>query len=214
MKFQTPKKLFTSIVLTMLSVSALVFYNSCQKENTITSVKTEEISKANNNLNSGIVYTDVIPDNSSTASYNLDLNNDGIIDFTITHTTGGPCVYALGRILISPVGINQVAASATSFSANNMTDKTLIDASTLTWSNSQNLAMANCGHIGFECQLLRCSGPWLNAVDGCLGLQLALNSHTYYGWARLSVSSADRFTIQDYAYNSVASQSIRAGQSR
>ena len=36
--------------------------------------------------NAQIVYTDVNPDSTSSGTYNLDINNDGIIDFTLRKT--------------------------------------------------------------------------------------------------------------------------------
>ena len=52
-------------------------------------------------VNAQIVYTDVNPDVTSSGSYNLDLNNDGAIDFVIAHTSkavkgSGKCKIVLG----------------------------------------------------------------------------------------------------------------------
>src|SRR6476659_2531607 len=63
--------------------------------------------------NAQIVYTDVNPDVVSTGTYNLDLNNDGIIDFAIFHSTQTVTLLGCGTktqnyIKISPSSDNQV----------------------------------------------------------------------------------------------------------
>src|SRR4030095_13619601 len=66
--------------------------------------------------NAQIVYTDVSPDVTSSGTYNLDLNNDGTIDFVIQHTSktvngSGKCKgqKAINQyIKVSPFNNNQV----------------------------------------------------------------------------------------------------------
>ena len=162
--------------------------------------------------NAQIVYTDVIPDSTSTGTYNLDLNNDGTTDFAITHSTT-PWFCLLNpatkiSIMVTPSGTNQVA----DYSGTNATKMALnanINASVLTWNNSVNQLMASA-ITAISCTGF--SGQWFNAVNGYLGLKLISGGNTYYGWARLNTSGVGSFTIKDYAYNSIPNQPILAGQ--
>lgn len=97
MKPQITKKLFALIAAIMLSFSALVFYNSCQKEINADAINTNDSSGANNantTVGSKIIYMDLIPDSIvgcyiptytgiCSSIYYLDLNRDGINDFSI-----------------------------------------------------------------------------------------------------------------------------------
>jgi hypothetical protein len=167
--------------------------------------------------NAQIVYTD-IPDSARTASYNLDLNNDGITDFVITHSTSpatGACYGAKTNnyIKVTPSGNNQVvdysSASATKIAVN-----ILIDASTLTWGGTSNQLMSS---LTWTCIGMahtppswhgHPAGQWYNAIDGYLGVKLKKNGNTYYGWVRISISGANSFTVKDYAYDSTPNHSI------
>ena len=62
-------------------------------------------------------------------------------------------------------------------------------------------------------------GNWANVTDRFLGLKFALDGETHYGWARLNVTASfDRngpyitATLTGYAFETVANQSIKAGQ--
>ncbi len=155
-----------------------------------------------------IVYTDVNPDSTSTGTYNLDLNIDGINDFAITQTSTTACgsignPATLKFIRLTPLGTNQVADSATDVTK--MALNANISTTLLNWDNSANQLMVSACHTST-------GGQWANAVDGYLGLKLILGGNTYYGWARLNTSLANSFTIKDYAYNSIPDQPILAGQ--
>ncbi|MFI5219411.1 MAG: T9SS type A sorting domain-containing protein [Bacteroidia bacterium] len=176
--------------------------------------------------NAQIVYTDVNPDLTSTGAYNLDLNNDGINDFVIKHTSS----LAIGlfcpggtrtnnAVRVTPLGSNQVLD--TIYSAVNYSRKlllnTVIDSSTLTWKNDSNQIIRtstfSCfGGAGGYHWVNSTSGYWLGSTDGYLGLKLIFSGNTYFGWLRMSVpSTAISFALKDYAYNSVPNQFILAG---
>jgi hypothetical protein len=231
MKPQTTKKLFAFIAVIMLSVSALVFYNSCQKEVNIDSVKTKNTST--------IVYTDVIPDSivfcslpisgpgSCISTFYLDLNKDGTNDFSLIDSakTGGCC----NLLYYSPPGTRRnsnVMALPLNGNASFDTIKyfgNVINAS-LNWSTGfQSLASTvNTYHIcpgslppvpRFCWGSVMISGSWSGQSDKYLPLRLVVGTKTYYGWARLDVAAGGTsFTIKDYAYNSMSGQSILAGQ--
>jgi len=60
-------------------------------------------------------------------------------------------------------------------------------------------------------------GKWRNVTDKYLGLVFDIDGLAHYGWAELSVSSSFtkgsiQVTLLGYAYNTVANQSIMAGE--
>ncbi len=79
MKKQILKKRFSFIVIIIFFVTIPAINSSCKK------VATAENKTIDTPAGSTIIYTDVKPDSAidGNSVYNLDLNNDGIFDFTI-----------------------------------------------------------------------------------------------------------------------------------
>ena len=81
--------------------------------------------------NAQIVYTDVIPDSTSTGTYDLDLNNDGTNDFVITYSTQTTfCPPSYGpnsSIRVTPLGTNQVACYSASYATKMALNETIND---------------------------------------------------------------------------------------
>ena len=58
-------------------------------------------------------------------------------------------------------------------------------------------------------------GTWGNAGDKYLGLRFAINGQAHYGWAEFNVAGPGGYletTLLGYAYDTVANQAMRAGQ--
>jgi len=176
-----------------------------------------------------IVYTD-LPDVTSSGAYNLDLNNDGTIDFVIEHTSStvtgkGSCKGQTGTnhyIKISPLNNNQVLD--TGANPKRMLANIIINNTQSSWSSQANQVMISyepkCTYWCFwdQCRYSMLSignGQWHPSMeDGFLGLRLNYGGHSYFGWARINVSDGGvSFTIKAYAFNSNADQAIFAGQS-
>jgi len=171
---------------------------------------------------SQIVYTDVDPDSTISASimggfdtnYSLDLNNDATIDFNLAVTAGillhcgleGSGCY--GSAYVTPLSSCKVANSGGYPRALQVSE--IIDSS-LSWSDSPDQILR---HItsGFACS--SGFGNWSNPDDRYLGLKIISGGYTYYGWVRLSVSIScfASVTIKDYAFNSSPGSSIFAGE--
>jgi hypothetical protein len=189
--------------------------------------------------NAQIVYTDVNPDATSSGTYNLDLNNDGTIDFVIAHTSKsviggkGNCKGQTGTnyyIRITPLNNNQVLDAGTNSrkgagtNARKMASSQTIDANAPYWSNNIDQVMFSSEYsCAYYCFYGGCgyyfwptnNGEWYpNGEDGFLGLRLISGGQTFYGWVRMNISSDwSVFTVKDYTYNGSASQAIFAGQS-
>lgn len=160
-----------------------------------------------------IIYTDVIPDDIVIApgSYTLDLNNDGTTDYQfnlIQYTTSfGTNTNNFVRVVGS--GSNSVIQATMLLGA----------FSGYYYANILNTGDPIGGSTYFKSQEILGSlffggyyGSWVNSTDRFLGLKLVVNSNTYYGWARLSVNQAcDQLTVSDYAVDTVANETIAAG---
>jgi hypothetical protein len=58
-------------------------------------------------------------------------------------------------------------------------------------------------------------GNWVDVSNRCVGLRFRINGENHYGWARLSVQvngTAVSALLNGYAYETVANQGLRAGQ--
>ena len=153
-------------------------------------------------LSAQVVYTDIIPDATPNATYPLDLNNDGIVDFLI-QMGGYNGAYA---VLCIPQDNN-------AYSGNNiggtrspwaLLSSNPICSSLQTWFGTDKPGiMASGTNIG----------NWVGTTDKYLALQLVVGSNTYYGWARLYVlNTSSSFTIKDYAFESIPNTCIHSGK--
>ena len=180
--------------------------------------------------NAQIVYTDVNPGITSSGTYNLDLNNDGTIDFVIQHTSStvtgkGNCKGQTGTnqyIKVTPLNNNQVLD--TGANPKRMLANIIINNTQSSWSSQANQVIISyepkctywcywdqCGYS----MLPLVNGQWYPSMeDGYLGLRLNYGGHSYFGWVRINISEGGvSFTIKEYAFNSNADQAIIAGQS-
>ncbi|GEM_PF-877129 len=163
-----------------------------------------------------ITYTDLNPDVTVTANgfYQLDLNNDMTIDFTInangysytygSYSSGSNLIYASGNA-------NNGIMMDSSFYAYALSSGSAIN-NAASWSNNGSLV----GSFFFASSTFSFStsyGAWTGGVtDKYLGLRVEISGSYYYGWARLDVPGPDEFTIKDYAIQTNAGLSIDAGQ--
>lgn len=153
-----------------------------------------------------IVYTDVA-DTTVTgngASIDIDLNNDGTMDYNISILSNGG---AGVKMLADALNDNAIAGMAASpyiypyaLDANDMIG---VD---LEWNGGPDQTMASTGYFQSA------YGEWFGATDKYLGLRLDMAGDNHYGWARLDVSDdAKTLTVKDYAYEATAETEIAAG---
>ncbi len=152
-------------------------------------------------LHAQIVYTD-IPDATPNATFSLDLNNDGNVDFMLYF--GGSAGTA--GVLCSPQQNNAYAGNVvgSDYFAWALSSSTSICDSLATWYGTNYPGtMALGANIGY----------WPGAIDRYLALKLIVGTNIYYGWVRLDVvPTSTSFTVKDYAYQSTPNACIQAGQ--
>lgn len=160
-----------------------------------------------------IIYTDVDPDEGgSGVTYTLDMDNDNNAEFQIRHFDESNGGSSLNSLFVGPAldasanaGNSIIASSVSGFAYPLVLNEgDAISAGNANWKDNlgQSLNASSCS-----------SGNWCNETDKYLGLRFKIGNDVHYGWARLDVgtSGAD-WLIKDYAYNSVAGESIDAGE--
>ncbi|MBL7931665.1 MAG: T9SS type A sorting domain-containing protein [Bacteroidia bacterium] len=152
--------------------------------------------------------TDPNPDIVATgnSTVDIDLNNDATVDFRITGASVSGAAFVI--VQAGQVGTNNFVLTNGSGSTSCLALNSPISSTSTSWTqmNSTNQQMMSV-ILGTG------SGPWSGVTDQYLGLQFAVGTNTYYGWAKLSFSnSSNTYTLAEYAYNSSAGQPILAGQ--
>jgi hypothetical protein len=165
-----------------------------------------------------IVYT---PSNSScsvelgnSCSFNIDVNNDGLTDFTINVAYGEShcaphCVYD-AIAAVQPALGNGVIANTYGWASPLVTGTKIGSREPFYYAGA---LMADVGEYILH-------GYWLNVGPHFLGLAFMVSGKTYYGWARLSVKAprgvhgqgAITTKLTGYAYETKSGESIKAGQ--
>ena len=149
-----------------------------------------------------IVYTPVNITIGPNSSYNLDVNNDGVTDFTIS-THYFCCID--GKILEK---IDETPASGNG--AEGSPPARLIEGDQIGPSQSF------YGGTGIMACIQICTGNWnseFKGYGGFLGLSFQIDGETYYGWAKISVNmKTDSATLHGYAYETIPGMPINAGQ--
>jgi len=183
-----------------------------------------------------VMHTNVNPDSLTTGfgnSYNLDINNDNIVDFIIDiaqSTSSGSFTFTSGffnynqqrtGVRIDPQSNNAVfgyypqAMSAglpilnqsygwASYGARPV-------AQNIVYSNSYSFNTYYGSTIYGSNQGTWQAGNFHNAQSKYMGLRIELNGNFHYGWVRLDVPSVDSFIVKNYAVNLTSDQMIITG---
>lgn len=148
-----------------------------------------------------IVYTD-IPDATPNATFSLDLNNDGNVDFMLYF---GESMGSVG-VMCSPQQNNAYCGNVvgSDYLPWALYASTSICDSLATWYGTN-----YPGTMGIGANI----GYWPGAIDRYLALKLIVGTNTFFGWVRIDVvTTSTSFTVKDYAYNSTPNDCIQAGQ--
>lgn len=164
--------------------------------------------------NSVIVYTDIEPDYYNYVmgeGYDLNLNNDNRIDFTLRSNRDSFEEYLEIRssdhgdnkiIVVTPWYPNPLPLKADYKISNLDGDRNIEHFYELGF-----FTIGNC--YGGEST---CNQDWKGKGDKYLGLTIEKFGKRYYGWARMEVFSTTEWVIKDYAYNATPNMPIFAGQ--
>jgi hypothetical protein len=171
-----------------------------------------------------VVYTPANQTIDRSASYSLDLNHDGIVDFVLLDHKSSPRAFSTQQILMARAApLNQVNCPST-FCISSFVNADALDPGTVI-SPSE----GKHGWLGGRVQMALeffsqgftfYTYAWVHAQDKYLGLRFTINGEMHYGWARLTVhfhgGPAKGRTwdahLTGYAYETVPDKGIRAGQ--
>jgi hypothetical protein len=145
-------------------------------------------------------------------SAELDLNDDGIVDFRFGYQSRGtddvPMSSLTWYLFVTDMGENEHQGLLPEGTIP-LPDSTWIDGA-VGWSHYPGWLAAidwNLG-VGWDATW---SGPWAGAQEKNLALKL-VGDATHYGWVKLSVATdKGTLTIHDHAYQSVPGAGILAG---
>ena len=161
-------------------------------------------------------YTDIPDTTIVDGIFELDLDGDTIVDFTIEHILSGGQLGDVNAILLHPgdsiEGNLAMGAGQNGFSyVEKVLPGTTIDASQ-SWSGIN--AATAAGYMAFHVHgVAYPNSNWAGPLtDGYLGLRIIKNDTACYGWARIDVEdSAKSFTIKDWSFNPAMDSAHTAG---
>ena len=147
-----------------------------------------------------------------TSQYHLDLNHDGIGDFSIRFCSCEPESTPLivssrrnvGNMVITPPGGFYSAAALVSGAPigpkqpfNNVYGDIMVMAAAAFSTSGKPVS----------------NGQWPGVTNGYLGLKFMIGSEVHYGWARLTVGKrVSHVVLTGYAYETIPNKPIKAGQ--
>lgn len=173
-----------------------------------------------------VIYTDVDPDlsyNQNGDEYQLDLNNDGTVDYTISNYSfqyGFPGFFSINgyQVNITPAsgngvfGISTISTfstsyGGTSYSSNFQASPLRVNekiSSNGSFTASETLLAGNFNGSFFGSAFSTNYGNFNDTIfDRFIGLEFKEGNKTLYGWARISAKAekgSQEFTVFDYAY--------------
>jgi hypothetical protein len=148
-------------------------------------------------------------------NYKLDLNHDGVFDFTLTDFRCRSCGGGAQFSVLPAAGNGASGFATTDQFSGNWASALKGGALIGTRRYFPGRGMAFIGTTG-DGQTFR-SGSWVNVKNRYLGLKFKINGKTHYGWARLNVSVQNLSviaTLTGYAYETIPGKATIAGKTK
>jgi hypothetical protein len=159
-----------------------------------------------------IVYTPIHKVIGLDGHYDLDLNHDGIVDFTIVESSTRSPRYYTNELWAKPMGINGVEGylrnEAVAVTRGKRITGTFYQRQALMFRVRQGSQQGQTSY-----------GPWRDVTNRYLGLRFIIKGKVHYGWARLTVKTHSHdlnihAVLTGYAYETTPGKSIKAGQTK
>jgi len=165
-----------------------------------------------------IVYTPAHRQLSPQHRLDIDLNNDGIVDFGIADFFSC-CTDTRGTLVVGGYRTRNGLQNLIVVSKNTMLDAALRKGEVIGPKRSFGVpfysVMETC--FGYKGRVQQHGGYWLNVRDRYLGFKFFIKGQVHYGWARLSTTHHGCFmtgTLTGYAYETIPNKPIVAGQTQ
>jgi hypothetical protein len=168
-------------------------------------------------LNAQFQYTDIADTviNTNNGFYNLDLDQDGTVDFRITQYVDTGVAGNTSAIIIQPYGTAQNKVVGRKIGvynyAFNLQAATTIDVNS-EWDGIG--GTFNTGYMAFVTNGQSYpNSNWVGPlIDGYLGLQIVKNNQRHFGWARLDIGvGSESFIVKDFSVNLTPDSAMIAG---
>lgn len=165
-----------------------------------------------------IIYTPayrVIPPHHS---YNIDLNHDGITDFTIANSVSACTDYCFFELRQWPADGNRAVGYFLGSGSQFPVDSALnpgVSIGPRSPFKKGTAALVVARADQFSSHRTVVYGPWPNVRDRYLGLGFEIKGEVHYGWARLNVAVRGTTIVAvltGYAYESIPNKPIVAGE--
>jgi hypothetical protein len=164
-----------------------------------------------------VVYTPANQSIPTNQFFSIDLNHDGSPDFRFLQGTFHYHNFT-ENLSVWPLGRNRIAQSSKGFAAALPMGASIGPHQTLDKTNRLAVVETRGFQYGSTytgVYTRHVYGPWAYAQNRYLGVGFTIDGTVHYGWIRISVVlQTERFqaTITGYAYETVANQTIHAGQ--
>jgi hypothetical protein len=138
----------------------------------------------------------------------LDLNHDGITDFSLYYG-----IYRGWGMKVDGFQQSRNEVWGTGYSASALPSGVRVRADRRF--GKSHFFMASCGtSSGYSCK--KGAGHWYNVKNRYLGLKFVIKGKVHYGWARLSVGTKQHPypTLTGYAYETIPNKAIITGKTR
>ncbi|MEP7128819.1 MAG: T9SS type A sorting domain-containing protein [Chitinophagales bacterium] len=159
-----------------------------------------------------IVYHDFDPDIEVMAgdSFDLDLNNDGIVDFTL-HSFINAGAFTKAEVYVNSA-LDSNAIDASIGPLGYYYPKVLATSDLIDVNNSW---IAPIPYATFVINYTSGNvyGNWSGTDNGYLAMRFLVGANLHYGWLRMDISvDGSKITMKDYGYNSNPGDGIKAGE--
>jgi hypothetical protein len=149
---------------------------------------------------------------------NLDLNNDGIVDFQFSNKVGTQiCLESSSYCIKSMKVLPQNPSNAiwgTRGSASALGNGVTVGSQGKFQAGHEFMAQEAYANVRTGVDY-GSAGPWKETTRGYLGLKFIIQGQVHYGWARLNVAATTAgiyAAISGFAYETVPNKPIRTGQ--
>ena len=156
-----------------------------------------------------IVYTPAHQRITHGGSFKLDLNHDGITDFTLINTFSTTTSTFRSNLSVRPAAGNG-AEGWTGFRPYASALKLGAGIGPADYFPGKQMASVNVGPAA-----VYYVGSWVNVKNRYVGLRFTIKGKAHYGWARLSVQVQNHTvvgTLTGYAYETIPEKPIKAGR--
>jgi hypothetical protein len=164
-----------------------------------------------------IIFTPVNGQIASGSKYALDLNHDGVIDFTLENDFHNSTTPFWDDLNIVPAVKGNAVRQGPRERYLQLTAAALAAGVPVGSGKPFEFQAVNMAYASLTALTYVSGGPWKNVSNRFLGLKFLINGEVHYGWARLTVlTDSHRETVKasltGYAYETVANQPILTGQ--